>query len=83
MREEVPFPMLNISRVLQAGSSRVNTTYVYMDSQLNLTRKGKFQNETNDFISDACRTSDGDIACFGLIQSYDRGYYRPQLIIFK
>ena len=77
------FSMLNISRVLQAGSSRVNTTYVYMDSQLNLTRKGKFQNETNDFISDACRTSDGDIACFGLIQSYDRGYYRPQLIIFK
>jgi len=77
------FYMLNSGRIPPDGSSRVNTTYAYADQGLNPTEKGTFQDQTNDLIASGCLTSDGHIACFGLIQSYNKGYYAPQLIVLK
>jgi len=63
--------------------TRVNTEYADMNADLEIMKEGNFQKYTTDIITAACETSDGRIACFGIIQSYHQNYYKPELIIIN
>ncbi len=83
------FALMNIygSMINSGGGDAVfyqtNTMYLNFDPGLRIINKNKFQTETTDFITTACKTSDGTTACFGMIQSYNKNYYQPELIIMK
>jgi len=64
-------------------SDQFNSTYATLDADLNLIKNSTFQDLTSDLLSSGCRTSDGRIASFGITQSYDRRYYKPELIILN
>jgi len=61
----------------------VNTHYVTLDANLNIIDHGVLQDQANDYFDSACKTSDGRIACFGVIQSYKQHYYKPALVILN
>lgn len=63
--------------------SQINTMYLQLKADLSISKKGTFQNSSNDLLVGACKTSEGSIACFGLMQTYMKGYYKPELIILK
>lgn len=62
---------------------QINTTYIRLNAELKMTSTGTFQTSSNDLLTAACKTSDGKMACFGLVQSYRKGYYKPELIILN
>lgn len=74
---------INIGNAVTSVSNQFNTNYVSLDAELNITKTATFQEQTSDMLNSGCRTSDGRIACFGITQTYDRRYYKPELIIFK
>jgi hypothetical protein len=63
--------------------AKTNTHYVFLDSDLKITKRGAFQSFSNDKIGSAVKTSDGKIACFGLVQSFGKTSYKPCLIILN
>ena len=78
------FTLINKDLTIYVAASltdQVNTHFICLDAGLNITQKGLFQKETSDMIFACCKTSVGKIACFGIIQSYNRRYYKPELII--
>jgi hypothetical protein len=60
-----------------------NSTYVNLDLKQQISSSGQFQSVTSDYLSAACKLSTGKIACFGLIQSAGKLYYKPELVILK
>ncbi len=74
---------VNIGNAFTSVSDQFNTHYVTLDAELNITKTSAFQEQTSDMINSGCITSDGSIACFGITQTYDRRYYKPELIIIK
>ena len=60
--------------------SQINSFYSEYDQNLNITGSGNFQTLTTDWLYSACITSDGDVACFGVMQSYKKNYFVPVLI---
>jgi len=77
------FLLYGIDAVYGSVTDQFNSSYAILDAEMNLTTKSQFQNLTTDMMNAACRTSDGKIACFGIIQSYGKRYYIPQLILFN
>ena len=73
----------SISNVNSIILEKFNSAYATFDGELNITKQSFFQQQTSDIINSGCRMKDGRIACFGLIQSYDRRYYKPELIIIN
>lgn len=63
--------------------NQTNSMHMSLNSGLSIVDKGYFQTQTTDFITCACKTSDGKTACFGMIQSYNKNYYVPELIILN
>lgn len=59
------------------------TSFVNINSQQQTTSSGSFQTKTCDYFRAACKLSSGQIACFGVLQSAGKSYYKPALIIFK
>jgi hypothetical protein len=77
---------------LNNGTANTNTTLPYinqntifteLNNNLTVISQGNFQTEYPDYFSSACLTSDGDLACFGMIQSFGKSYFKPELIITK
>ncbi len=83
------FALMNIyGNMINSGGGdavfyQTNTMHLKFDNGLRVISRENFQTETTDFITTACKTSDGRTACFGMIQSYNRNYYQPELIILK
>jgi len=77
------FLLNSIDAVYGSVTDRFNSTYAILDAELNVTSKSFFQSQTSDMMNACCRTSDGKTACFGITQSYDRRYYKPQLILLN
>jgi hypothetical protein len=63
--------------------SESQTRKLYFDAQMKKISDTHFQTVTTDFLPLACRTSDGDIACFGIQQPVGRTYYLPHLYLLK
>lgn len=59
------------------------TYFVNIDSQQQPTSSGNFQSKTSDFFRASCKLPSGQIACFGVLQSANKSYYKPALLIFK
>ncbi len=59
------------------------TSSVILDATLKSNSGGFFQTKTNELYTAACKTSDGKIACSGIIQVYGKDYYKPALLILK
>ena len=63
--------------------NQASSMHISFDSHLNMIDKGNFQTHTSDFLTSACKLPDGKTACFGVIQSYGRSYFKPELIILN
>lgn len=61
---------------------QVNSTYNFLDGNLNVNRQGLFQNFSTDIYTTACSTNDGKVACFGIRHCYNENFYKPILTIF-
>ena len=59
------------------------THYTRTGATLNRTGQGLLQTETNDLFPVACKLPDGRTACFGLLQTKSRTYYKPALMILE
>jgi len=77
------FILNSIDAVYGNVSRQFNTTYITLDAGLNVIEKKLFQQETSDMMNAGCLTSDGKNACFGVMQCYDKHYYKPALIIMN
>jgi hypothetical protein len=64
-------------------SKQNNSSSVILNASLTAHSGGFFQSQTNEIFGAACKTSDGSIACSGLIQPYGKSYYKPALLIDK
>jgi hypothetical protein len=60
-----------------------NSRKLRIDAGLNVVSDSHFQQLTTDFLSLACMTSDGHMACFGIMQPIGKTYYLPHLYILK
>jgi hypothetical protein len=58
-----------------------NTTFESLNANLTINSYGYFQTIYTDYFQSLCFTSDGNIACFGMIQSEGKNYFKPELII--
>jgi hypothetical protein len=62
---------------------QTNTRKVVFDALLRTTQDAPFQTFSTDYLPTACRTSDGDIAYFGLRQPVGTTVYIPHLFIHR
>jgi hypothetical protein len=61
--------------------ARQNTHYVILGKDLEIVDQGELQNQSNDLCSAVVKNSDGRIACYGLIQSFEVVYFKPVLFL--
>lgn len=64
-------------------TTRGSTRFMTLDRELKVSDKYYFQDSTSDLILSTCRTPEGKIACFGVIQSFKNAYYRPTLVVLN
>lgn len=83
-------PLANggVYALMNSGSSggiwkQNNTSSVILNASLTSSEGGFFQSQTNENFGTACLTSDGRIACSGLIQPYGKSYYKPALLLIN
>lgn len=84
----VPLANGGVYALMNSGSSggiskQNNTSTVILNASLTSNSGRFFQSQTNENFGAACYTSDGRIACSGLIQPYGKSYYKPVLLIDK
>jgi hypothetical protein len=63
--------------------NEIHSGYASFDAELNLVSNRQIQSKTSDNLTAACNLPTGEIACFGLIKSEGKIYYKPVLIIVK
>jgi hypothetical protein len=62
---------------------QVNTRDVRFDASMVKLHDAPFQTLSTDIYFSNCKTSDGRIASFGMMQPVGKTYYVPQLVIFN
>lgn len=74
------------SFVLPAATGSIwnqsNSSAVILNSTFTSGSGGFLQTETNNYFNDACKLSDGRVACAGLVQPNGQSYYKPCLLIY-
>ena len=63
--------------------NEIHSGYARFDSGLSLISNKQIQSKTSDHLTAACNLPTDEIACFGLIKSEGKIYYKPELIIVK
>jgi len=80
------FALMNLTNGLEYsgnGFIQQNANYVSLSPGLSILSQGYFQTRYTDYFQSLCLTSGGNIACFGMIQSLGKDYYKPELIIIN
>jgi hypothetical protein len=63
--------------------NEIHSGFAIFDEGLSLVSNRQMQSITSDHLTAACNLPTGEIACFGLIKSEGKIYYKPELIIVK
>ena len=64
-------------------ATHINTHYILIGVDMKIKESGNFQSYSSDLFDAMCKTPEGKIACFGLIQSVQSTRFKPGLIILN